>query len=548
MRSSNIRNYVPEILLLGSAAILQFYRLGIGEFASWDESLYLVRAEACVRFGAWLDQTKYAIGGLYSSTHPPLVIWLMALTRTIFGDGLFASRAIAAVSAVVAILFCYKLCRLIASREAALVASISLACAQPFVWYGHHAQLDIPMMAGVFVTLYFFTRSVQTNSARDSIIAGIAFGIALSTKAFQALAIVPILAALPFTFQASNKYGLLLRLLGIAAIISLPWYAYMLLQHPDFFLQYGYLVTSLRSGSYSPGKTNKQWWYYANQLLIALPLFSLVAAIFINKSKDKLLIRLFFSMGAWLLFLLIFLSAMHTRMLHFVLHLLPISSVLLAIAVDRYNSLDVKSTKIVLLGLTGLTTTWSVSEALRRVIKLGLSPVYNIDWVVVGVLFFMGCLYFVFLRKAKMSLVSISICIILLGLSYYRLAIETDEEYISGAKSVAESLENVGVSSVAIVYPDYPHEILVPQLAYYTSGWTLEWRAQKSATFLTWKETDSTLSATKTLPAQSAIMYIGWDEFYKPSMEEIAITHRLDSSLMSIYLRKIRANKYTLYY
>jgi 4-amino-4-deoxy-L-arabinose transferase-like glycosyltransferase len=548
LRSSNLRNYVPEILLLGSAALLQFYRLGIGEFASWDESLYLVRAEACVKFGVWIDQTKYAIGGLYSSTHPPLAIWLMALCRTIFGDGLFASRAIAAVSAVLAILFCYKLCRLIMSREASLVASISLACAQPLLWYGHHAQLDIPMMAGVFATLYFFTRSVKTNSARDSIIAGIVFGIALSTKAFQALAIVPVLAALPFVFQASNKRGLLLRMLGITAIISLPWYAYMVIQHPDFFSQYGNLVSSLRSGSYSPGKTDKQWWYYANQLLIALPLLPLVTAVFINKSKDKLLKRFFFSLGVWLLLLLVFLSALHTRMLHFVLHLLPIASVLLAIGVDRFNSIESKSKKTVLLGFCGLTIIWSVSEGLRRSIKLGLSPVYDINWGVIAILLLAGSLYFVLLRKARMPVVSFSICIILLGLSYYRLAVESNDEYISGAKSVAESLEDAGVSSVAVVYPNYPHEILVPQLAYYTNGWTLGWRPGKTATFLNWNEADSIIITGKTLPAQSAIVYNTWDQFYKPSAEELGMTHRLDSGLSVLYSKKMQMKKYTLYY
>ena len=58
----------------------------MGEVQPWDEALYCVRANACLQFGAWLDQTQYAVGGLYSSTHPPLLIWLMAGFVKLFGE------------------------------------------------------------------------------------------------------------------------------------------------------------------------------------------------------------------------------------------------------------------------------------------------------------------------------------------------------------------------------------------------------------------------------------------------------------------------------
>src|SRR5579871_6889328 len=80
------------IVLLALACLIPFIRLGIGEIQPWDESLYAIRADACLKFGAWLDQTQFAVGGLYSAWHPPFGIWLIALSKVLLGNSTFAVR------------------------------------------------------------------------------------------------------------------------------------------------------------------------------------------------------------------------------------------------------------------------------------------------------------------------------------------------------------------------------------------------------------------------------------------------------------------------
>src|SRR3972149_5023847 len=94
---------------------LRFVNLGFGEIQEWDEALYAVRAKAIVQLGdwptkdltGWLDQTAYSVGGLYSAAHPPLYIWLTAITYRLFGITEFTTRLWAAVfgSGIVVIMY-----------------------------------------------------------------------------------------------------------------------------------------------------------------------------------------------------------------------------------------------------------------------------------------------------------------------------------------------------------------------------------------------------------------------------------------------------------
>src|ERR1017187_2103213 len=122
-------------LLLAAACLIPFLRLGIGEIQPWDESLYVIRAEACLKFGAWLDQTKYAVGGLYSAWHPPLGVWLIAFSKYLLGNSTLSARLPIAIAASASIFILWLLVKRLASREAALVAAISLATADLFLTY-----------------------------------------------------------------------------------------------------------------------------------------------------------------------------------------------------------------------------------------------------------------------------------------------------------------------------------------------------------------------------------------------------------------------------
>lgn len=84
------RLYVFALLAVG---LLRFLNLGFEDLQAWDEALYAVRAEGILRFGGFLDQTQFSIGGLYSSLHPPLYVWLTSVSFFLFGVTEFAAAS-----------------------------------------------------------------------------------------------------------------------------------------------------------------------------------------------------------------------------------------------------------------------------------------------------------------------------------------------------------------------------------------------------------------------------------------------------------------------
>ena len=84
-------------IALAAVALMRFVNLGFLDLQAWDEALYAVRAETIAQFGAILDQTPFSIGGLYSSLHPPLYVWLTSVSFLLFGVTEFAARFFSAI-------------------------------------------------------------------------------------------------------------------------------------------------------------------------------------------------------------------------------------------------------------------------------------------------------------------------------------------------------------------------------------------------------------------------------------------------------------------
>ncbi len=155
-----MRRRIPSVLL-AVAFLLPFIQLGLGEIQPWDESLYVIRAEACLKFGSWLDQTQYAVGHLYSATHPPLGIWLIAISKYLFGGSTFAIRLPIALAASGSIILLWLIARRFASKEAALVAAVSLSTADLFLELSHRAQMECLILFFCLAAIYLLLIAIE---------------------------------------------------------------------------------------------------------------------------------------------------------------------------------------------------------------------------------------------------------------------------------------------------------------------------------------------------------------------------------------------------
>ncbi|MDP4229338.1 MAG: glycosyltransferase family 39 protein [Bacteroidota bacterium] len=557
---NKIKDRIPEIVLLGAVAILQFYRLGIGEIQSWDESLYLIRAQACLKFSAWLDQTQYAIGGLYSSTHPPLVIWLMAYTRMIFGDGVFALRIVSAIAAVAAIFFFYKLALRLFSRWTALILATSLGTAQTFFWYGHHAQLDIPMLAFIMAAAYYAVRSFESDSSRSAIIAGLLYGCALSTKAVQGVYLLPFLLALPYIYRSANWKKNLILLLGSAFIVAAPWYIVMLLRHPDFYGDYAHLVGSMKAGTYAKEWTT-EWWYYLNQIVINFPFLVLGVIAFPTiltkwKMRDTPHSRLSLFSILWFLGMLLFMSSFHTRMLHFLLFLFLPALMVAGVCIEELlNRKFEKGRAILFLSILLPAIAWSASELVRRSIRdrsmnLNLFQ-FEITPFLIAIALTAIVVILIYKRipSSFQGVTMITAVAFLLCANFYRMAERREEAYVDGAGEVgAMLLRSPNIHSLTAYQDGFPHEVYLPQLNFYTEGWLLGWDSSRPGYTKTWDELDSLARIGSVPRTDASVMYVSWDVFYKPTPEEKSLLNRINQGLAARYNHVLHTKKYQLYW
>jgi len=515
-----------------------------------------MRAEACIKFGAWLDQTQYAIGGLYSSTHPPLIVWMMAFARMIFGDAVFVWRLVSGSSAVIALFFFYKFVSRFFSRWTNLFATVSLGSAQVYIWFGHHAQFDIPMFAFIIASVYFAVKAFGEEKTKFAVIAGVLYGCALLSKALWGLYLIPFLCAFPYIFMTRKGYFKLALILTIALAIAAPWYLWMMFHHPHFSSDYAALISTLKAGTYNP-ESSSAWWYYLNQTIIHLPLLILLPVVgkpLYHKLKVKTTEdRLFLVSFLWLAVMLIFLSSFGTRMLHYWLFLLLPCMLVLCFTVEQF--LQIKKSKSTLLLsslLIFLSLVWSSSELIRK--SLREYSIFSLHFETAGLMVSIIFILLVLVLLYKyFSPINISLLFImsvfLIAGELYRWANRRDETFINGAETTANILlSDKSIHSLAVYHASVPYESLMPQLDYYTNGWLDGWDSSRKAMTKNWSEIDSLITIKDVPKTDAAILYAPINAFYPASAQEITLTNRIDEGLTIHYKYCQHIKNYIVYW
>jgi len=499
----------------------------MGEIQPWDEALYCVRTNACLQFGAWLDQTQYAVGGLYSSTHPPLLIWMMAGFVKVFGESEMVLRLPSAIFASLGVFMMYRVVRLYATKRTALLSAIIFGNAPVYLWYGHHAQLDIPMHALALCTLYYFLKFTRGHSEKGYIIAGIFLCLALLTKAFQALYILPFILLYIQISKLPRGLRLFFILISIAFIVCSWWYIMIAVSHPDFFTDYSAIFGKIAGGTYHESANN--WWYYLNQLIVAIPFIVTLVAVGKRRLLSSQSKAIFYSSLAWLTSHLILLSIVSTKMPHFILFLLIPSVLLISVSIEHLS--NSKISRIIALFMTivlPLCTLWSISPQIRSLAS-GKAGLYAYpSWeIIFFILPFAGIVVCQMRGEETIYFKVLTLCIcIVVGANVYRWWSRKESAYINGAREVAAYLDSSRIDRLVVLHTDYPFENFQPQLAYYTNGWLLGWDSQKKIEILPYDQFNDPPAA-----GSAVVISKSWNAFNKPSMEDSLELSRIRSLL-----------------
>jgi 4-amino-4-deoxy-L-arabinose transferase-like glycosyltransferase len=569
---------ITGILLLVCG--LRFVNLGFGEIQEWDEALYAVRAKSIVHFGDWLDQTNHAVGGLYSSSHPPLVIWLTAVTYKVLGVNNFTTRMWSAIFGSGLIVLVYLIAKRFWSPTVGLFAGVLLGTIPIFSFYSRQGQLDVPFLFFFTTSIYLWVLFLERDNPCWLILSGVVFGLSLASKSLSGILAIPVIIAVsllhkPVRFTKRTKIWLAHVLYAfIGVLIVLPWYVYMEWQpHPG--LEKGSFVThvlgSVQEVAAGLGTNVKELGllYFPNQLLVRFPLCALALAYIIlivvrlirERSDREDIDRSDLLVSSWFLIVFLIYSLLRTKVISYVLPMLVPLSMLTASVIDklRQNVFGWRIS-ILLVGVAGASLVWSISDEARNSLKsffsLSLSMISNSSTQpsVMGSILLSLTVAAVLIAvwrserlRARFSAyvmpVVFAISILLL---IRQVTFVNESDYVDGAKALSEKVN--AVQCDGIIYLHTPHYTggMNPQLAYYLDGINCGWEPDKRFLELSRARTDSlTMFIEKQSNNENGCLIIEKNFADRPKKSDELI--RVEQLVAPRYERLLETKRYIFY-
>lgn len=205
-----------------SSSFLFFFRLGMPTLQAWDEAWYGAIAQEIVKSNNWLF-LKWQ--GEPFLDHPPLGMWFMALSYTIFGVTEFSTRLPSVLAGIFTVLLVYLSALYIYKKKSIGVAAAIIMATS--VWYllrVRSGNLDA-LLTFFFIATYYTSIRSNYNSAWFPI-SMLFFGCLIMTKTLVGTSILPIIVFLNWQhlfLKKSWKY--IIAGLIIFSVVVFPWYS-----------------------------------------------------------------------------------------------------------------------------------------------------------------------------------------------------------------------------------------------------------------------------------------------------------------------------------
>jgi len=264
---------------------------------------------------------------------PPLFYWLTAACLAIFGENEFAARLTPALAGLLMVGGLFAFLRRFVLPSRALVAGIILAATPLTFGAAHYANLDLLVAAMISTTILCGATAVllqqQGESATRWILAMYLFaGLGFLAKGLIGF-VLPggVLLAWLLAERRYSAIPMLLRISGILLflVVVLPWLLLMQSRYPGFFHYYLVYQQFERFSQGGFNNTMPVWFYVAVLLATMLPWCGRgLSAIFTRnywvQERDTSVRRL---MWIWLLLILVFFSIPQSKLVGYILPVLP---------------------------------------------------------------------------------------------------------------------------------------------------------------------------------------------------------------------------------
>lgn len=474
-----------------AAGLLRFVHLGFKDLQAWDEALYAMRAEGILHFGGWLDQTSFAVDGLYSSLHPPLYVWLTTIAFHLFGVNEFSARFFSALLGGLTLFVIYGIGKKIVNRHVGFLAAVLFGMHPFTTFFARQGQFDTALVCFLTLAVYFLINNEYQPSPRNATLAGLCTGAALMTKLYVGMGIPAAYAVWILSSRSgfkSKQWKTLGLLLLVTGIVALPWHLIMTLTHgngdPLFFLKASALWERTVSGIEGNIKP-LEGFYFINQMFVLFP----VGVVWFGYGLWNILRtreQPWFLLAVWFTVFFLVFSLMRTKLAVYLLPMLVPAALIAAREMwnAALNRLPVQTFTALLTG-SGLAVLWSSSQDWRNQVKELLRSLMSMEmphdalFSSIALLTFIAIAILVtamrLLRSGRIErLRQPLILVVTLPLfvwSLYNVVYRDSVEYNDGGKTLADFVHQQGYDRLLVA--GYERN---PQLTFYLRGVDIGWR------------------------------------------------------------------------
>jgi 4-amino-4-deoxy-L-arabinose transferase-like glycosyltransferase len=331
-------------LILGALWLLLLVFASLRPLAVPDEGRYGEVGRWMLVSGDWLTPR---LDGLPFFHKPPLLYWLDAISLASFGVNEVALRLVPALHAGLMVVALYLVARRVSSELLARRAGIMLASGLGFLVGGQYVNHDMLVATWIGVAIWCFALAFSAGNKPHAGLARLGFlacALGMLSKGLIGIALpgLVLLIWLVWTRQLKKILYLpwlsgLLIFVGVAG----PWFVLAQRTYPDFF---NYMFIGQQFNRYTAATYNnpQAWWFYL--LALTLLLFpwvffalgqvrrvtsmSLTASIGMNQTWWRLC-------WAWVLGILVFFSIPNSKLVGYILPVLPPLALLAAHGWER---------------------------------------------------------------------------------------------------------------------------------------------------------------------------------------------------------------------
>ncbi|MGQ9819887.1 MAG: ArnT family glycosyltransferase [Candidatus Kapaibacteriales bacterium] len=474
-------NYSSAILVFVLSALIILFNISEAEIQPWDEGLYAHRARVIIQKNLFMDQTPLAIGGLYSSSYPPLVPIAISFSIKLFGNTNFSIRFFSALCSILTLTTFFLYFSRKFPLQLVFLFTVNLLISFHWLFYSRQGMTEIPLVCFSFFSILLANHTIESTEQKKrlffGILTAISFFLTLMTKVVISLVPLTFLLALLINKKKKEFFSTApFFLIGI--FLALPWYLFMA-------FHYGYEFTSvlIPMHFFQPIENNIQklsFLYYINQIIVSNPVFVLaliylVLQFFYPSSTFRKKNILELTMLLWAFLGLIIFSFAATQLQHYTVYLLlPINYLAMDFVYREDTSeIKIKSIAVILILLASL---WYFIGDFRQHLSQNLSlPTIILLLCVVAVTILIlnsSLISRIANYLKKISLENIVFLLIIIILTVTIISLQTQPTgKIFGGEIISKYLMEHKNEKLVYLYHYYNEsDKFNPQISWYTNG------------------------------------------------------------------------------